>query len=97
MERMWARLASAVTHHPGRVLAVTAAVVALLAVGLPRLEFVTGQETLVDPGAEVSRRNARYQDAFGGEPMLVMLTGDIRELSTGPALAEITALEQDLR
>jgi uncharacterized membrane protein YdfJ with MMPL/SSD domain len=33
-----------------------AAVVALLAVGLPRLGFVTGQDTMVDPGAEGRRR-----------------------------------------
>ena len=43
-----------------------AAVVALLAVGLPRLGFVTGQDTMVDPGSDVYRVNERYQDTFGG-------------------------------
>jgi hypothetical protein len=74
-----------------------AAVVALLAVGLPRLEFVTGQDTMVDPGSDVYRVNERYQDTFGGEPMLVLLTGDIRAMATGAPLDEITAFEEDLR
>jgi uncharacterized membrane protein YdfJ with MMPL/SSD domain len=54
-----------VTRHPGRLLAAVAAVVALLAVGLPLLEFQTGQDTMVDPGADVYRTNERYQATFG--------------------------------
>ncbi len=97
MERLWRRLSAGVTRHPGRLLVAAAAVVALLAVGLPRLEFVTGQETMVDPGSDVYRINERYQDTFGGEPMLILLTGDIRALTTGAAFDEVSALEQDLR
>lgn len=87
MRAMWKALPAAVTRHPARVVLAVVAVVALLAVGLPRLEFVTGQETMVDPGTDVSRINERYQDTFGGEPMPVLLTGDIRDLTTGDALA----------
>jgi hypothetical protein len=94
---LWKRLSAVVTRHPVRLLVVVGAVVALLAVGLPRLEFVTGQDTMVDPASQVYRVNERYQDTFGGEPMLVLLTGDIRALATGAALEEIRALEEDLR
>jgi uncharacterized protein len=94
---VWKRLSAAVAHHPGRLLVVMAGIVALLAVGLPRLEFVTGEDTMVDPGSDVYRIDQRYQSTFGGEPMFVLLTGDIRAMSTGPALEEITALEEDLR
>ncbi|HET6950601.1 MAG TPA: hydrophobe/amphiphile efflux-3 (HAE3) family transporter [Acidimicrobiales bacterium] len=97
MDTAWKRVAATITGHPARVLLGTAAVIALLAFGLPRLEFVTGQETLVDPGSAVFRTNERYQASFGGEPMLVLLTGDIRAMSTGPALDELAALEDDLR
>jgi hydrophobe/amphiphile efflux-3 (HAE3) family protein len=97
MHQPWKSLSAAVTRHPGRVLAAVASVVVLLAVGLPRLEFQTGQDTMVDPGAEVYQVNERYQDTFGGEPMLVLLTGDIRSLTRGDALAEVGALEDDLR
>jgi uncharacterized protein len=97
MRTVWSSLSAAVTRHPGRLLAAVAAVVAALAVGLPQLDFVTGQDTMVDPGSEVYRINERYQDTFGGEPMLVLLTGDIRGMSTGAAQDEIRALEDDLR
>ena len=94
---IWTSLSAAVTRHPGRVVVAVGATVAALAVGLPQLEFVTGQETMVDPGAEVSRVNERYQDTFGGEPMLVLLSGDIRAIAGREALAEVRALEEDLR
>jgi predicted RND superfamily exporter protein len=95
--RAWQRLSAVVTRHPVRVLVGAGAVVAVLGVGLPRLEFTTGQDTLVDPASEVYRDNAQFQDRFGGEPMLVPLTGDIREMATGGRLDEIAALERDLR
>ena len=94
---IWRRLSAAVTRHPARLLAATLAIVALLALGLPRLGFVTGEDTMVDPGSPVYRVDQRYQSTFGGEPMYVLLTGDIRAMSTAPALDEITALEEDLR
>jgi hypothetical protein len=97
MRSLWTSLSAAVTRHPGRVVVAVGATVAALAVGLPRLEFVTGQDTMVDPGAEVSRVNERYQDTFGGEPMLVLLDGDIRAMTSSDALAEVRALEDDLR
>ena len=97
MRALWTALSAVVTRHPGRLLAGVAAVVALLAVGLPRLEFQTGQDTMVDPGSDVYRTNEQYQETFGGEPMLVLLTGDVREMASGDALDEIRALEDDLR
>jgi uncharacterized protein len=97
MRRLWTSLSAVVTRHPGRLLGAVAAVVALLALGLPQLEFLTGQDTMVDPGSDVYRDDLRYQSTFGGEPMYVLLTGDIDAISTGPALAEIRAMEEDLR
>jgi hypothetical protein len=90
-------LAAVVGRHPVRVLTGTAAVVVVLGVGLASLGFTTGQDTLVDSGSEVYRDNASYQDRFGGEPMLVLFTGDIRTMANGDGFDEITALEDELR
>ena len=97
MDRLWKHASSIVTRHPVRLLVAAALGIGLLALGLPRLEFVTGQDTMVDPGSRVFRTNARYQATFGGEPMLVLLTGDIRAMSTGQARASLATLERDLR
>lgn len=84
-------------RRPG-VLAGTAVLMALLlGLGASRLMFETSQDTLVDPSSEVARDNVRYQGTFGGEPMLVLLTGDIREIARQPALGAVRELEDDLR
>jgi hypothetical protein len=97
MARMWQTVALVVGRHPVRVLVAVVATVAVLGVGASGLGFTTGQDTLVDPGSEVYQDNARYQDRFGGEPMLVLLTGDIEDMTTPAALDEVAALEEDLR
>jgi hypothetical protein len=97
MNRFWQRTGATVARHPARVLAGAAVTVALLAVGVTRLEFVTDQATLVPPSSEVYRDNARYQEGFGGEPMLVLLSGDIRAMAGGEAHDQLAALEDELR
>jgi hydrophobe/amphiphile efflux-3 (HAE3) family protein len=97
MQGSWGRLARAIGRHPVRSLLATVGLAALLAAGTARLDFVTRQDSLIDASSPVSVDNAHYQDRFGGEPMLILLTGDIRVMSQEQALDEIRALEEDLR
>lgn len=97
MTHFWRRLSTLTVRHPARVLTVVALVLLVLGFGLPRLEFVTDQATLVDSESDVYRDNARFQDNFGGEPMLVLLTGDIRTMANGQAREELAELEDELR
>jgi hypothetical protein len=97
MRRIWEGIGTLVARRPARVLLVTGAAIAVLGAGLVRLDFVTDQATLVEPGSQVYEDNARFQEAFGGEPMLVLLTGDIRAMASGEGLAQLTALESELR
>lgn len=98
MTRFWGWLAAAVNRDPLRILGGAALALVVLGVGLPRLEFMTGEDTLVDSRSDVYRDSVRYQSTFGGEPMLVLLTGDIRAMfRERGALDEIAALEEELR
>jgi len=79
-------LASIIQRWPMAVIGVTLSAALALSFGLPRLEFRTGQDTLLDPGSKISRDNVRYQREFGGDPMLILFEtppgGSIQQLFT---------------
>ncbi len=94
---VWGGVSRLIVRHP-RYVALGAVVVALLlGVGVVGLDFETSQETLVDPGSQVSEDNVVYQDTFGGEPMLILLTGDVRAMASSGALDDVRAMEEALR
>jgi hydrophobe/amphiphile efflux-3 (HAE3) family protein len=64
--------------------------------GLPRLEFDSGQETMVPDSSQVYLDNVRYQESFGGELMVVLLHGDIRRLFTPRNRAALAAIESEI-
>lgn len=72
-----------------------------LSFGLPRLEFKTGQETLLNPSSAVARTNERFQREFGGDPMLVLFETppdgpDISALFSPQNRAEQARIEREL-
>lgn len=97
MARFWKWFSAIVRRRPGLTVGVALAGALVLGLGLPALDFVTSQETLVDPSSEAFEDNARYQDTFGGEAMMVLITGDIGTVTSPEGLAHIRALEEDLR
>jgi hydrophobe/amphiphile efflux-3 (HAE3) family protein len=67
-----------------------------LASGIPRIEFKTGQDTIVPSDSQVFQDNLRYQGEFGGEPMLILFEGDVRQLFTPPNVNTLSDLEDEL-
>jgi hydrophobe/amphiphile efflux-3 (HAE3) family protein len=89
----WARLIRR------RVAWLTAAVVVLTAVlagGLPRLEFDSSQETMLPGTSQVYLDNLTYQESFGGELMVVVLDGEVRRLFSPGNRAALAAIESEL-
>jgi hydrophobe/amphiphile efflux-3 (HAE3) family protein len=77
----------------------TAAVVVLTAVlagGLPRLEFDSSQETMLPGTSQVYLDNLTYQESFGGELMVVVLDGEVRRLFSPGNRAALAAIESEL-
>ena len=74
MDRMWHRIGRALSLHTIVVLGVVVAVTGLLAGGLARLNFATGQDSYLDKNSTAAKDNARYQQLFGGESMVVLFT-----------------------
>jgi predicted RND superfamily exporter protein len=94
---MWNRLARVIVRRPMVVLSVALVVAVGLGTGLLRVAFSTDQDTLVDSSSQVYLDNTRYQEHFGGETMLVLFTGDPVGLFSEANLAEMEALEAELR
>ena len=74
MEGLWTRIGQVVARRTVVVLVLVVVVTAVLAGGLSRLEFATGQDSYIDKDSTEAKENRRYQDLFGGESMVVLFT-----------------------
>lgn len=101
LKRSARAIASVVRRWPARLAGVAMLAALVLALGIPRLKFQTGQDTLLDPGSRIAIDNQRFQRQFGGDPMIIMFETaadgpSIEQLFTPANQAELTRLEQDL-
>jgi len=96
-QRVWRWASETATVHTKAVLAVVVLVTMVLGAGLTRLDFRTSEDTLVAPSSQVFRDDVRFQSQFGGETMIVLLTGDVRGLFAGANVDRLAKLEGDLR
>lgn len=97
MAQLWAWIGRAVLDRSRTVAAAVALATVVLAGGALRLEFETSQASLVAEDNPVSRVSVRYQDEFGGEPMIVLFTGPVERLVRPDTLPLVEALEAELR
>lgn len=97
MARIWYVVGRRLLDHGRTAALAVVAVTVLLAGGLIRLEFETSQASLLAEENEAYQVSLRYQEQFGGEPMIVLLTGPVTELVEPGNLAELQALEAELR
>ncbi len=89
-------LAAIVRRQPLLLVATTMCAALALSIGIPRLKFDTGQDSLLDPGSKVMRDNTRYQEEFGGDAMLVLFETPLCDgSSAGCTRANITTLFTD--
>ena len=96
MNALWFLCARLIQQRHRWLLGAAVVATIVLALGIPRLEFSTGQDTIVSASSQVYQDNLRYQRQFGGDPMLVLFEGDIRQLFVPPNIDELAALEEEL-
>ncbi len=104
MRQFWNGLAGVVTKHHKMVLALAGVVTIIMAFGITTLEFETSQDGLIGADNPVAQDNERFQEDFGGEPMLVLFSAkdgsdkQAIDLISDPANAETLAeFDQELR
>src|SRR3990172_256928 len=97
MKAFWLFCADFIRGRYRWVLAGSVVATVVLAFGIPRLEFKTSQDTIVGSGSEVFKANREYERQFGGEPLLVLFSGDdVLDLFSPPAVNELEELETEL-
>ena len=101
MERFWSWLAVELGKRAGLVAVIGLLLTLIAGYGTTKLQFATGQDSYLNSSDQVAKDNVAYQDLFGGEAMLVLLTADqgktVVDLSNPHNLAEMDRVVGELR
>ena len=74
MQKFWAWLGLNLGKRAGVVSIVGLVVTVVLGAGITRLEFATGQDSYLNKGEQVYEDSVAYQDLFGGQAMVTLVT-----------------------
>ncbi len=101
MQRFWMKLAVWLGKHAGVVAVIGLLVTLLFGFGITQLEFQTGQDSYFNKDDQVYKDSVAYQDLFGGQAMLTLVTMDeghtIDELFTAENRAKFTDAAEEMR
>ena len=101
MQRFWSWLAVELGKRAGLVAVIGLLLTLVAGYGTTQLKFATGQDSYLNSSDQVAKDNVAYQDLFGGEAMLVLLTAydgkDVVDLSNPHNLAEMNRIVAELR
>jgi hydrophobe/amphiphile efflux-3 (HAE3) family protein len=101
VHRFWGWLGLNAGKHWILVLCTGGVLTLIFGFGITQLEFSTGQENYLNKSDQVYKDNVAYQDLFGGQAMLSLVTMDeghtVAELFTEENVAKWKAAEQELR
>lgn len=101
MQRFWSWLGLNAGKHWILVLVAGGALTLFFGFGITQLEFSTGQENYLNKSDQVYKDNVAYQDLFGGQAMLSLVTMDeghtVAELFDAESVKRWQAAEQQLR
>jgi hypothetical protein len=101
MQRFWSFLGLELGKRALVVSLVALLVTAGLGFGITKLEFGTGQDSYLNKGEEVYTDNVAYQDLFGGQAMLSLVSMDegrtVLDLFTPENLETWERVEDELR
>ena len=100
MQRFWSVLAVNLGKRAGLVSVIGLLVTVVLGLGITQLEFATGQDSYLNKGDRVFKDNVAYQDLFGGQAMLTVISMDkghtVDELFTAAGRDQLTKFHDQL-
>ena len=76
MQKFWGNLAVQLGKHAGIVSLVGLLITLSLGYGITKLQFATGQDSYLNKSDQVYKDDAHYEDLFGGQAMVVMISMD---------------------
>src|SRR6478735_1149641 len=100
MQRFWSWLAVELGRRAGLAAVIGLLITPVLGYGVTRLEFATGQASDLTKSDQIYKDNVKYQNLFGGQAMLGLVTMDeghtVNELFDAPGIAQWQSLHDDL-
>lgn len=101
MHKFWAWLGLNLGKRAGLVSIVGLVITVALGFGIPKLEFATGQDSYLNKDEEIYKNSVAYQDLFGGQAMVTLVTlgegQELIDLFTPENVAQWEQVEADLR
>jgi hypothetical protein len=101
MHKYWAWLGLNLGKRAGVVSIVGLLVTVVLGFGITKLDFATGQDSYLNKDEDVYKDSVAYQDLFGGQAMLTVVSmegeGDITSLFTPENVEQWRQVDADLR
>ncbi len=101
MQNMWSWLAVNLGRKAGLVTTIGLLLTVALGYGITNLDFATGQDSYLNSGDQVFKDNVTYQDLFGGQAMLSVISMDddhfVDELFTSEGIATFDEVGDTLR
>ncbi|MCK4369027.1 MAG: hypothetical protein KAV68_05110, partial [Dehalococcoidales bacterium] len=95
MKRLSEVLARFITRRPWWLLLIILLISGAAAPGITMLKSETGFDALVSPGSEIAQANSRYEEQFGGEPLIVLLEGQLEDIFSAYNLTILYEFEQE--
>ncbi len=100
MAKFWSWLAVNLGRHAGLVALIGLVFTIVLGLGITRLEFATGQDSYLNRDSQIYKDNVAYQERFGGQAMLSVISMDegkkVEDLFTPEGIATMEDVEQRL-
>ena len=101
MQKYWAWLGLNLGKHAGIVSIVGLLLTIVLGFGITKLEFATGQDSYLNKSEDVYKNSLAYQDLFGGQAMVTLVTlgegEELTDLFTPEAVAQWEAIEAEIK
>ena len=95
MKRLSEAIARFIERRPWWLVIVAILLAAAAVPGITMLETETGFDALVSPNAKISQDNSRYEEQFGGEPITILLNGQLDDILSADNLAIMSEFEQE--
>jgi len=101
MQKFWSWMAVNLGRHAGIVGAIGLVFTIVIGFGITKLEFATGQDSYLNADDVVYQDNTAYQDLFGGQAMLSVISMEngatIDSIFTPEGVATFQTVEDELR
>jgi predicted RND superfamily exporter protein len=95
VKRLSKALARFIERRPWWIVILAIVLVAIAVPGITMLRTETGFNALVSPDSEISQDNSRYEAQFGGEPITILLSGQLDDTFSADNIAILFDFERE--